>query len=572
MNKILGSFGGGISIGGMLGIVGRGKDILNEVATLSRRLNITVESASVLRQTARLAGVEISTLETAFFRLNRTLGEATQEGADAAKGLEKLGISVSALTAMDADKQLEAIAQALALLPTHAERSFVAFQIFSRQAQDVLPFLNRIAKTGMATGIVTAADVEALREQKKAGKDLESVLDALAVKLQVSLAPAMEVATRHISGVANSLRSLLEMWEDNKDVLSILVGAGVGGAMFGRAGAVMGAGMGAGSNTLTGAGGGYLVAGPWGAGIGGGIGLLMDIDRQLSGGTLAELRARHATREAERVARDRAGGIASRDAMGRVLSLVDTPLAPEHAAEMEAVLARLAAINEAAAAASIWNRAFQSIVAGAERFGELLEQFRPAMQELALLDASIANFGLSQIEIIARQMEALDTDMGDEAARQLREREATLNRMLNVVQAINRAHEDAAAIFDSTRTPLERFAAQMERLDELLVTEAFGALDSAEAWDTYARGVAQAVEQLERVQHSVAAPIGPAAIQQGSAAAISAANRARNAPSESIQERIAKAVEAARRDEANMSMRLDQIATMISNGLIRAPR
>jgi hypothetical protein len=156
-------------------------------------------------------------------------------------------------------------------------------------------------------------------------------------------------------------------------------------------------------------------------------------------------------------------------------------------------------------------------------------------REAAMYDASLKGFNLSQlsgIESLLNQIEesrAVNTiaelNKGIEEQIQLfgmSAREAELQRAVLSAQAagvdtadietlINRAEaniqrltamekaaaakeklfSDAQSVYESTRTPLERYESQIGRLHDMLEK---GAID----WDTYSRAVAQAREQLEK--------------------------------------------------------------------------
>lgn len=85
---------------------------------------------------------------------------------------------------------------------------------------------------------------------------------------------------------------------------------------------------------------------------------------------------------------------------------------------------------------------------------------------------------------------------------------------------------NAKAVFDATRTPQEQLTAQIEELNTLL---ALGAID----WDTYNRAASDAVRTLADAQQTglpaaELSPAAPAALEKGSAGALSAVNQSRS--------------------------------------------
>lgn len=81
----------------------------------------------------------------------------------------------------------------------------------------------------------------------------------------------------------------------------------------------------------------------------------------------------------------------------------------------------------------------------------------------------------------------------------------------------------AASVIEDTLTPMEKYEAQIGKLDEALAANLL-------TWDQYARGVRAAREELESLNR-VDAPGAPAALERGSAGAFSAERRAMSAAS-----------------------------------------
>jgi len=127
---------------------------------------------------------------------------------------------------------------------------------------------------------------------------------------------------------------------------------------------------------------------------------------------------------------------------------------------------------------------------------------------------------------IAAQRLADEQTARDQATRAAAEHERQMMEAAREQERINdRIAADAQAVYEATRTPQERLASEMEKLNALL---ALGAIN----WETYARAAAQAQKNILDADQAAPPPFelqtnAPAALEKGSVAAANAVNAQR---------------------------------------------
>ena len=133
-------------IGGGLAQVGRQSAQLG--ATLvetSRQIGITTESLQLLGRVAEGDGVSIRNFENSLRQLARRLGEASTGQGEYVDSFRGLGIALRDATGATRDVGdvfLDA-SDAIAALPTQADRAIAAYELFGRQGIQLLPILQQ---------------------------------------------------------------------------------------------------------------------------------------------------------------------------------------------------------------------------------------------------------------------------------------------------------------------------------------------------------------------------------------------------------------------------------------------
>lgn len=161
-------------------LVGMGQaqaEVIDQQSKLAARVGMTYGEFAGLALAGDLAGVGMDTVANAATRADVAFIKAKNGSAQAQKAFAGLGLSVAELSSMSPAERFTAIAQAIANLPTEAERAAAAVQVFGRAGMQLLPLFN-----GGADAIAEAANQAqrlGLALTSAQGRDVEAMNDAI---------------------------------------------------------------------------------------------------------------------------------------------------------------------------------------------------------------------------------------------------------------------------------------------------------------------------------------------------------------------------------------------------------
>ena len=152
-------------------------DGVGDLADLGKALGVSAQQLGYLQQSAQLAGVGADELNGALFRLRGNIGDALIKGTGPAKdALDRLGVSIFALSQLPADQQIAQITERLREIPNPAERSALAIDLLGKQGPRLLEVADnaaRLKEEAKAMGIALS-DID-VRNFQKAGDALDSL-------------------------------------------------------------------------------------------------------------------------------------------------------------------------------------------------------------------------------------------------------------------------------------------------------------------------------------------------------------------------------------------------------------
>lgn len=196
---------------------------IDRIAKGADKIGITTQSFVALDHAAKLAGASMEQIEDAIGKLQRGLVDAETKGGKAAEAFTNIGLSVTELKSLTPDKQFEAVADAVSRIPDAAERAAVAFKIFGRASQDLLPLL-----------LEGSAGIEKARKETEAYGLAISRMDAKQVERMNDAVTRLKAAWSGwsfsvVSYLAGPAADLLEFWtewmvdiQDSKTLLEAL--------------------------------------------------------------------------------------------------------------------------------------------------------------------------------------------------------------------------------------------------------------------------------------------------------------------------------------------------------------
>lgn len=112
---------------------------IDQQSKLSRRLGVTYAELAGLKLAGDLAGVGVESIATAMTKADVAFVKAQNGSKQAQSAFATLGLTTEQLGGMTSAERFEAIADAIAKLPTEAERSAAAIALFGRSGAQLLP-------------------------------------------------------------------------------------------------------------------------------------------------------------------------------------------------------------------------------------------------------------------------------------------------------------------------------------------------------------------------------------------------------------------------------------------------
>lgn len=134
-----------------------------ELVVQAERLEIPIQRMQELAWFAEKAGKGVEALVAPMQKLERTIGEAFMDKAEAAKPFKEMQLSIGDLVAMDPAEQLEAVGKALLSIENPALRTALGMEVFGKSYKQIEPILRDMAK-GAEAAIISRASITALSD------------------------------------------------------------------------------------------------------------------------------------------------------------------------------------------------------------------------------------------------------------------------------------------------------------------------------------------------------------------------------------------------------------------------
>ncbi len=204
-SKVLG-FGGALTAlaaGGSLAYMTKqSMEAIDANAKLSHRLGISTEALTGLQYAGDLAGASSEELTGGLEKMLKALGGTADDGELASNAFTKLKLSAAQLANLPADEAFAQIAQRLSDIPNAAERATAATQIFGKAGQSLLPLLlsgsegikaaqQEAQKLGLTYSRIDAAKVEAANDSITR---MSKVWEGVSNQIAIGLSPYIDAA------------------------------------------------------------------------------------------------------------------------------------------------------------------------------------------------------------------------------------------------------------------------------------------------------------------------------------------------------------------------------------------
>ena len=202
-------------------------DTGDQIAKMSARTGIAVESLSELAFAVSQSGSDLETFEAAVRRMQKVLVDAAGGSKEAADTLGRLGLTVADLKALGPEEQFKLLAERLSRVENPALRAALAMDLFGKSGTRLLPLM-----AGGARGIeelqqkARALGLTISTEDARAAEELTDALDVTwrVIKRGVfAVGAALVPALKDLAGWVVSTTRDVSAWIDRNRGLVVSV-------------------------------------------------------------------------------------------------------------------------------------------------------------------------------------------------------------------------------------------------------------------------------------------------------------------------------------------------------------
>lgn len=479
-------------------------EAIDQASKLARSLGLATDSLLGMQHGANLAGVSQDALGGALNKLARKLGEAASGSKEAQDAFTAIGLSVDSLAGLGLDQVMGQVADGIAGLEGPAARTAAAVDIFGRSGADLMPWLldgskgmRDMAEEAKALGLAVGdAGGRSIEEMNDSITRMQTALSGVATVILTEAAPYVVALADYILDAAKSTGGFRDAAKSAFEY--VIPAASVAAGMIDTIGLAIAAAR---ASTLG-----------WGAAytfifanildginwISLGMGQLVAGIRDKAN-ALREVSSGMGQQTIEAVAEmgkawDRMGS----DPMARFSDRVDRTRQ-----RMEALAASTEqaapAIKSVAAAVDLAKGKLDDGVKAADALARrLFEQattWGMAGREAEIYLAAMGGATAEQLAYLGR-VDAFLTRKEDEA----KALERTAKAAEEAKDAYMSLLSEGERVFRDVMTPAERYASEIEHLQELLVAGAIGQ-------ETYDRAVKKAAEEMDRSATTAASAV-----------------------------------------------------------------
>lgn len=216
LGSTLAKVGAMVSVSAFTAWVQSSANAADALGKTADRLNMAADSLSAYQLAARQTGASTEVMNRALEDAQKRLGEAINGSGDAAKIIDRLGLSVSDLAKLSPDELFRVYAKEIGNLSSRSEQAAVAQKLFGQSAKSLLPLLvdggtalDEAAKFSEKFGLaLSRVEIRKIEQANDALDRLKEVSDSAARRIAVGLSPAVEYFADQILGATGDTREL----------------------------------------------------------------------------------------------------------------------------------------------------------------------------------------------------------------------------------------------------------------------------------------------------------------------------------------------------------------------------
>ena len=219
----------------------------DQVAKMSKRTGVSVETLSELQFVASQTGTEFAILENGFRKMQRSIYDAGRGLSTQTDALKDLGLTFKDLDGLSPEAQFKLLADQISKVEDPTRKAALAMSIFGRTGTNLLPMfaggaagIDELQKKARKLGLTMSS------EDAKAAEDFTDAMDSLwkVVKMGVfhigaALAPALKQAAEAITNIAVKISAWIQQNQavvvTVAKIIAGVVAAGIALAILGTA-------------------------------------------------------------------------------------------------------------------------------------------------------------------------------------------------------------------------------------------------------------------------------------------------------------------------------------------------
>ena len=211
---------GAASVGALRDFIDRTIEATAALQQLSEQTGASTTALSGLAPVATISGTAMETIGTNLSKLSKALAGVDDEGADASKALQFLGITAkdSGGNLRDPAEVINDVALKLAQFEDGAGKTALAMDLFGKSGASMLPFLKDLAENQNLNIRLTAQQIEEADKASKAMARMRAESSFVSQTLVTSAIPAFSVLAEELKkillGTDNAVAGISRLRDD----------------------------------------------------------------------------------------------------------------------------------------------------------------------------------------------------------------------------------------------------------------------------------------------------------------------------------------------------------------------
>lgn len=214
-------------------------DVVTEQARMAAKIGVPLEAFAALAEAADEVGVSQGAVTNAVQKMGVAIVKAQEGSKGAAAAFNKIGLAASDLAALAPEQAFERIVDQIAKLPTPAERTAAALQIFGRTGKDLGPLFEAGSQAirdaaqevdlfGKALDTASGQNVIAM---KNAFGDVADAFEGFKTQVVAAFAPAVTGLIEDLLKRLADAGGMVPVAMEFSKIIATTIGTMVDGAM-----------------------------------------------------------------------------------------------------------------------------------------------------------------------------------------------------------------------------------------------------------------------------------------------------------------------------------------------------